>query len=52
VEWAGAFGWGGQRLIVIPELGMVVFFAAWMPQNMAFPETVLLKQHILPAVAG
>ena len=52
VGWAGAFGWGGQRLIVIPELGMVVFFAAWMPQNMAFPETVLLKQHILPAVTG
>jgi CubicO group peptidase (beta-lactamase class C family) len=50
VGWAGAFGWGGQRLIVIPELEMVVFFAAWMPQNMAFPERVLLREHILPAV--
>jgi CubicO group peptidase (beta-lactamase class C family) len=52
VKWAGAFGWGGQRLIVIPELEMVVFFAAWMPQNMAFPERVLLKEHILAAVMG
>jgi CubicO group peptidase (beta-lactamase class C family) len=52
VGWAGAFGWGGQRLIVIPELKMVVFFAAWMPQDMAFPERVLFKEHILPAVIG
>jgi CubicO group peptidase (beta-lactamase class C family) len=52
VEWAGAFGWGGQRLIVIPELEMVVFFAAWMPKDMAFPERVLLKEHILAAVVA
>ena len=52
VGWAGAFGWGGQRLVVIPELEMVVFFASWMSQNMAFPERVLLKEHILPAVTG
>jgi CubicO group peptidase (beta-lactamase class C family) len=52
VGWAGAFGWGGQRLIVIPELEMTVFFAAWTPNDMAFPERVLLREHILPAVVA
>jgi CubicO group peptidase (beta-lactamase class C family) len=49
IAWVGAFGWGGQRLIVVPQKDMVVFFAAWLPQNMALPEAVLLNQYILPA---
>jgi hypothetical protein len=31
---------------------MTVFFAAWTPNDMAFPERVLLREHILPAVVA
>jgi CubicO group peptidase (beta-lactamase class C family) len=52
LEWIGAFGSGGQRLIVLPSADMVVFVAAWLqqPQEMVLPESVLLNQYILPAV--
>jgi CubicO group peptidase (beta-lactamase class C family) len=49
IEWAGAMGWAGQRLIVIPRLNMLVLVNAWLPDRMNFPEAVLLNEYILPA---
>jgi CubicO group peptidase (beta-lactamase class C family) len=49
VEWAGAMGWGGQRLMIVPDLGMVVLVHAWLPNRMSLPETILLNEFILPA---
>jgi CubicO group peptidase (beta-lactamase class C family) len=50
VDWAGAMGWGGQRLMIVPELGMVALVHAWLPNRMSLPESVLLNEFILPAV--
>jgi CubicO group peptidase (beta-lactamase class C family) len=49
VEWAGAMGWGGQRLMIVPDLGMVALVHAWLPNRMNLPETILLNEFILPA---
>ena len=49
VEWAGAMGWGGQRLMIVPDLGMVALVHAWLPNRMSLPETILLNEFILPA---
>ena len=50
VEWIGAMGWAGQRLMILPELDMVVLVHAWLPDRMNLPESILLNQFILPAV--
>jgi CubicO group peptidase (beta-lactamase class C family) len=50
LDWIGAMGWGGQRLMIIPTLNMVVLVNAWMPERMNLPEAVLLNEYILPAV--
>ncbi len=50
VEWIGAMGWAGQRLLIIPALDMVVLVLAWLPERMNLPESVLLNQYILPAI--
>jgi CubicO group peptidase (beta-lactamase class C family) len=49
-DWVGAMGWGGQRLMIIPSLNMVVLVNAWIPGRMNLPEAVLLNEYILPAV--
>ena len=49
VEWAGAMGWGGQRLMIVPDMGMVALVHAWLPNRMSLPETILLNEFILPA---
>jgi CubicO group peptidase (beta-lactamase class C family) len=28
IDWAGSFGWGGQRLYAVPEFGLVVAVTA------------------------
>jgi hypothetical protein len=50
IEWIGAIGWAGQRLIIVPALDMVVLVLAWLPERMNLPESILLNQYILPAV--
>jgi len=55
ISWVGAFGWAGQRLIVVPEKDLVVFVSAWLIHGMSFvqfPESVLLNQYILPSIVG
>jgi CubicO group peptidase (beta-lactamase class C family) len=52
INWAGAFGWGGQRLIVVPDKDLVVFVTAYLPRGMDLPESVLLNQYILPAIVS
>jgi CubicO group peptidase (beta-lactamase class C family) len=49
-DWIGAMGWGGQRLIIVPSLNMVMLVNAWVPDRMNLPEAVLLNQYILPAI--
>ncbi|HEV2155142.1 serine hydrolase [Bradyrhizobium sp.] len=49
VEWAGAMGWGGQRLMIVPDLGLVALALAWLPKRMTLPEEILLNEFILPA---
>lgn len=49
VEWAGAMGWAGQRLMIVPDLNMVALVHAWLPNRMNLPESVLLNEYILPA---
>lgn len=49
IEWAGAMGWGGQRLMIVPDLGIVVLVHAWLPNNMTLPESILLNEFVLPA---
>jgi CubicO group peptidase (beta-lactamase class C family) len=49
VEWAGAMGWGGQRLMIVPDLNMVALVHAYLPDRMTLPESVLLNEYILPA---
>jgi CubicO group peptidase (beta-lactamase class C family) len=50
IEWIGAMGWAGQRLIIVPALDMVVLVLAWLPERMNLPESILLNQYILPAI--
>lgn len=49
-EWAGAMGWGGQRLIVVPAFDLVLLVTADLSTFMGLPESILLNQYLLPAV--
>jgi hypothetical protein len=44
-------GANGQRLMIIPDLDLVVLVMAWLPNRMNLPEAVLLNEYILPAIA-
>ena len=51
IEWVAAMGFNSQKIIVIPELDMVVVFnASRESKNMVAPEIDLLDNYILPAV--
>jgi CubicO group peptidase (beta-lactamase class C family) len=53
IPWAAALGLGGQRLAVIPELGLVVAMAGLYgspAQGSILPRT--LNRYVLPAVAS
>jgi CubicO group peptidase (beta-lactamase class C family) len=52
--WAAAFGNGGQRVFVLPELDLVVAVTAGnynQPENWRLPSAVL-NQFVLPALVG
>lgn len=51
IAWSAALGYNSQKVIVIPELDLVVVFNASRESvHMIAPELDLLDQHILPAV--
>jgi CubicO group peptidase (beta-lactamase class C family) len=51
ITWAAAVGFNGQKIMVIPELDMVVVLNASHESNeMVAPDIDLLDQHILPSV--
>jgi CubicO group peptidase (beta-lactamase class C family) len=53
VEWMAAFGFNGQKTIIIPELDTVVVFNASLESaQMAAPEIELLDKYILPATVN
>lgn len=53
VEWIAAFGFNGQKTIIIPELDTVVVFNASLESaQMAAPEIELLDKYILPAIVN
>jgi CubicO group peptidase (beta-lactamase class C family) len=50
IEWSAALGFNAQKIIVAPELDLVVVFnASRESKNMVSPEIELFDQHILPA---
>jgi len=50
IEWVAAMGFNSQKIIIIPELDVVVVFnASRQSKNMVAPEMDLLDNYILPA---
>lgn len=53
ITWLAALGYGGQRLIVIPSMRIVVVVFAGLYANPALAQTVsdvILREHVLAAV--
>jgi hypothetical protein len=51
IEWTAALGFNAQKLVIIPELDLVVVFNASRESiNMVAPEIELLDQYVLPSI--
>jgi len=51
VEWAAAMGVNSQKIVIIPELDMIVVFNASLESvQMIAPEIELLDKYVLPAI--
>jgi len=52
VEWAAGFGWGGQRLFVVPgeDLVVVVHAGLYHTMNQSIVGATVLNRHVLPAI--
>ena len=54
VGWAAGWGWGGQRLFVVPSKGLVVVTHAGLyrsPMLQVVPGYTVLNDYVLPALA-
>jgi hypothetical protein len=51
VEWTAAMGFNAQKIVIIPELDMVVIFNASLESvQMIAPEIELLDKYVLPVI--